>query len=45
MKKIINILLLFSQQECPIMMDDGTIGNILIKNKFWINNGPLNMYD
>ena len=36
---------LLSQQEYPIMMDDGTIGNILIKNKFWINNGPLNMSD
>ena len=34
-----------SQQECPIMKDDGNTDNILIKNKFWINNGPLNMSD
>jgi hypothetical protein len=32
-----------SQTEYPIRMVDDTTGNILIKNKFWINNTSLNM--
>jgi len=31
------------QPEYSIIMEDGTNGNISIKNKFWINNEPLNM--
>jgi hypothetical protein len=32
-----------TQSEYQITAEDGTIGKISILNKFWINNGPLNM--
>ena len=32
-----------TQLEYSIAAEDGTTGNISIKKKYWINNGPLNM--
>jgi hypothetical protein len=32
-----------TESEYKIIMDDGTTGKVSILNKFWINNGPLNM--